>query len=406
MAASPPVTVPHRIGLYLALVQFLFALTWTVYVIFLPALAAQLGLPKRAVLAILLADQLIFVAMDFALGVMADRVTRHVGRLGVAIVIVTIVSAAALMLLPLAAPYGMPGLFLTLTVVWAATSSALRAPPLVLLGKYAARPAMPWLAALTLLGLGLASAIAPYLTILLRNVDPRWPFALTSLALVAATLGIVWVERRLAARTVPPATQARTPPGPPAQGVIRFLCAIALLALGAQIHQFLNSPPLYLRYAKPADMPYLVPVFWIGFNVLLLPASTATRRWGGLVVMCAGSVVAAIAAWLASGAGSLAQLVAIQSVAGGAWGCILASAVAAALAMGHTGREGRVTGALFSMLALAAAARIATVAAGLQPGPASAPWLLWAPVAAWGLAGVVLLTLIGALRGAPLAASR
>src|SRR5690349_17081363 len=165
MAAQPPAAIPHRIGLYLAVVQFLFALTWTVYVIFLPALAAQAGLPKQALLPILLADQLIFVVMDYALGVMADRVSRHVGRLGLAIVGATLVSCTALLLLPMAAPHGAAWLFFGLTAVWAVTSSALRAPPLMLLGKYAARSAVPWLASLTLLGLGIASAIAPYLTL-------------------------------------------------------------------------------------------------------------------------------------------------------------------------------------------------------------------------------------------------
>ena len=58
------------------------------------------------------------------------------------------------------------------------------------------------------------------------------------------------------------------------------------------------------------------------------------------------------------------------------------------------------------MLALAAAARIAMVAAELQPGPASAPWLLWTPVAAWALAGMLLLTLVGTVRGTALAAGR
>jgi hypothetical protein len=40
---------PHRIGIYLAVVQFVFTLTWTVYVIFLPKLAAQAGIQKQAI---------------------------------------------------------------------------------------------------------------------------------------------------------------------------------------------------------------------------------------------------------------------------------------------------------------------------------------------------------------------
>jgi len=38
-------TVPHGIGVYLGVVQFFFTLTWTVYVMFLPQLAARSAVP-------------------------------------------------------------------------------------------------------------------------------------------------------------------------------------------------------------------------------------------------------------------------------------------------------------------------------------------------------------------------
>ncbi|HEU0202269.1 MAG TPA: MFS transporter [Burkholderiaceae bacterium] len=394
--------IPHRIGLYLALVQFFFATTWTVYVIFLPALAAQVGIPKQAVVFILLLDQVIFVLMDFAMGIMADRVARVVGRLGHVILAVTLVSCAAFLLLPfvpgLRAHPAAPWIFLALTVLWAATSSALRAPPLALLGKYAARSAVPWLAALTLFGLGAASAAAPYLTLRLRDLDPRLPFALSSLALAAATLGIVWVERALArgastAAAAPPALAA-----PAATPLFRFVLAVLLVALAAQVHIFLNSAPLYLRHAQPADLPYLTPVFWIGFNLLMLPASLATKRFGGLMVMGAGGAIAAVAAFIAAHSGSLNALVAAQFIAGGGWGCVLMSAVTAAIAIGYTGREGRMTGALFALLALAAVARIAIVASQLDKDAQLAALLHWLPPAAWIAAGVMLLALVSRQR--------
>ncbi len=171
-----------------------------------------------------------------------------------------------------------------------------------------------------------------------------------------------------------------------------------LLGLASQIHVALNSTPLYLRYAKPDDLEYLTPVFSIGFSLLMLPASLATRRYGGLVVMGAGGVVAALASLLALNAGNLDTLVAIQFIAGGAWGCVLMSAMAAALAIGHTGREGKVTGALFSLLALAAFARVAIVAAELNKDPPFIALLGWVPAAAWALAGLLLLLLLPAQR--------
>ena len=381
-----------RVGLYLAGVQFAFTLTWTVYVIFLPRLAAEAGIPKQAVVYILLLDQLIFVLADYATGLMADRVSRVVGRLGWAILGITLVSCAAFVLLPYAAPQGSAALFLTLTVLWAVSSSALRAPPLALIGKYAAQPSVPWLSALSLFGLGLAGAISPYLTIVLRDLDARLPFVISSAALALTTLGIMWAERTLARQAPPQAAAAATPPKPRAP-VVWFFLAILLLGLGFQVHFSLNSAPLYLRHAKPDDLQFLMPVFWIGFNVLMLPASLATKKWGGIAVASFGAVVAAAASFAALRAPDLDTLIALQFVAGGGWGCVLMSAVSAAIAIGHTGREGALTGGLFSLLALAAAARIAVLAAELNKAPHYASMLAWMPVAMWGAGGAILLAL-------------
>ena len=227
------------------------------------------------------------------MGVMADRVSRTLGRLGHVILGVTLVSCLAFLLLPLAAPQGAAWLFLSLTVLWTASSSALRAPPLMLLGKYAAQPQVPWLSALSLFGLGVAGAIGPYLTIALRDVDPRLPFALSSIALALATAGIIWAERALAGGVAPQAQISEVPPRKPAQPMFWFFFAVLLAGLGFQIHFALNSAPLYLRYAKPPDLQYLMPVFWIGFSVLMVPASLATKRYGGLAVTGVGALIAA-----------------------------------------------------------------------------------------------------------------
>ncbi len=385
--------VPHRVGLYLAVVQFFFTITWTVYVIYLPRLALEAGIPKQAVIYILMLDQLIFACMDLAMGVMADRVSRFVGRLGYVVLGVTIFSCVAFLLLPMAAPRGAAWMLLALIVLWSASSSVLRAPPLMLLGKYAARPALPWLSALSLFGLGAAGAISPYLAVVLRNADPRLPFALSSIALALATVGVVWVERRLAATAEPVAAPA-VATAKPVHPLFWFLFGVALLGLGFQVHFAMNSARLYLRFAKPADLDYLMPVFWIGFNLLMLPATLATQRFGALALMGAGAAVGALAAYLAAGAGSLNFLIAMQFIAGGAWGCVLMSAVTAALVIGHTGREGAVTGALFSLLALATLARMAVVAAQLNKDPQFAALLGWMPVASWAIAGALLLLLV------------
>lgn len=344
---------------------------------------------------ILLADQVIFLIMDFSMGLIADRVSKVLGKLGYVILGVTLASCLTFLLLPFVAPQGAPWLFLLVTALWAISSSALRAPPLVLLGKYTPQPQVPWLSALSLLGLGVAFALSPYLTVALRNADPRLPFALSSIALALATAGIMWAERTLA-KTAPAGEAAAEAAvtAKPMQPVFWFLVAVLLLGLGFQIHSSLNSGPMYLRFAKPPDLEHLMPVFWIGFSILMLPASFATKRYGGVAVAAVGAVIAALASFAASQAGNLNTLIVMQLIAGGGWGLVLMSAVAAAIALGHTGREGKLTGGLFSLLALAAFARIAVIAAELNKDPQYAGLLTWTPVAAWSAGGLVLLVLL------------
>lgn len=400
-AMSP--SVPRRVGFYIAVVQFFFALTWTVYVIYLPQLAAQVGIPKSAVIWLLMLDQLVFLVADYACGVASDRMANLNGRFGPAVLAATAVSCLAFLLLPFVAPGGSSVLFVAITVVWAITSSALRAPPLNLIGRYAPKPSQPPLVALSMLGLGLAAAVSPYLGVALRELDPRWPFALSSLALALSTLGIVAAERALQRAAPAAAEPARAPPPQsvcPAVTVstrlpwIPCLMAAVLAALAFQVHVFLNSTPLYLRYVRAADLQHLAPVFWVGFNLGLWPASLATKRHGGIAVMGSTGLLAAMAAALALLSGNLGLLLAAQLLTGLAWAGVLMSAFSTALLFGHTGREGQSSGTLSSVLALATLLRMAALAAGANALPREGGLrqaLDWAPVALWLIAGALLL---------------
>ncbi len=52
-------TSASRTGLYLAVLQLVFTLGWTTYVVYLPKLAADVGLAPAAVIFILMLDQAI-----------------------------------------------------------------------------------------------------------------------------------------------------------------------------------------------------------------------------------------------------------------------------------------------------------------------------------------------------------
>jgi MFS family permease len=357
--------------------------TWTVYVLYLPQLAEQAGIPKQWVPWILIADQLVFAITDVLTGFWLDRVRAGFARIGGWMLGVTAISCAAFLALPFAGASA--GLLLAAISLWAVTSAALRSPPWVLLSRHAATPSIPWLSTLVLTGTALASALAPYLGIALRGVDPRVPFVVSSVTLVATVAGLVLAERRLSGETRGEAQAAR--PAPPAA----LFLALALLALGFQVHFALNSAPRYLQFASQAELPYLMPVFWVGFNLLMFPAVRLVKRTGPADAMALAAASGAVATLLVAAATDLYVLLAAQFLAGGCWGAASVAAYTAAVALGRTGREGRFLGTLFAVLAVAVAARIAAVASGFAQLPAVSALLPWLPEAAWLLAALLLL---------------
>ena len=394
------------VGVYLGVVQFLFAATWIVYVIYLPQLVAQAGLPREAVAWILMFDQLVFVFADYACGVAADRAAKVVGRVGIAVAVATLLSCAAFVALPHVAPQGSALVFIGLIAVWAVTSSALRAPPLALVGRYAAKPTQPLLLACTLIGLGVANAFGPYLGLTLRDIDPRLPFALSSGALALVTIGMVIAERRLRSASAAPAAAAEPVVRPVTDKAVSeptplFALAALFAAMAFQVHVFIDSGPLYVAKASAAALPTLLPIFWVGFNIAMFPFALAARRWAATQVMGVAATAAALAALAANFAPTLPLLIAAQLVAGVAWAGVLVAAFAWALTRGGGGRAGTYAGVLSSVLALATLARMASVSAGLPDAPVYGLALLWWPVIGWLVASALVLALRIATRVPP-----
>jgi hypothetical protein len=243
-----------------------------------------------------------------------------------------------------------------------------------------------------MLGYGLAGAVSPYLGVVLRNQDPRLPFVISGAVLLLTTLALSKVERGLA-QEAPRIGEPAAPAKQFGQVPMFFVGSMVILSLGYQLHFSINSAPFFLRFATPDQLQWLLPVFWIGFNIAMFPASVIVKHRGGLIVMGGAGLLGALAVLGAELAGNLNMLIVAQFIAGAAWGCMLMSAVSAALAIGETGSEGKVIGLVFSALALATFARMAAVAGGLQKLPEYAPLLQWAPVACWSVAGAGLLVI-------------
>lgn len=371
---------------YLGVVQFFFAVTWIIYVIYLPSLAERAGIGREWIPWILVADQVVFAIADVMTGFWLDRVRTNLVRFGGWILGLTLVSGAAFLVLPFFAVNA--GVLLAAVLVWAVTSSALRCPPWALLSRHAATPSLPWLSTLVLTGSALAAAFAPYLGLMLKDIDARIPFVVSTLTLLATVAGLIMVERRLPA---PPTAPASASAAVSAKTVAPFFLALLLMAIGFQVCFSLNAAPLFERYADKTDLPYLMPVFWIGFNLAMLIAAWLAKRLGLIETFALAAAVGALAALWQTFAASITEAIGGQLIAGAAWGVASVATYSCAVGFGRTGREGRFLGALFAVLAIAAFVRIAAYASDLVLEPALRALLTWIPQITWLLAAAVLL---------------
>ncbi|MGO4303322.1 MFS transporter [Cupriavidus sp. RAF12] len=368
-------------------VQCLLAVTWTIYTAFLPQLAAQAGIPRPHVAWILLMDQAVFVVMDCAMGMAADRMASAMQRLGTWILAIAVLSGAAFVLLPQSTS---PALLLGLTALWAATSSALRAPPMVIIARGMQRSA-PMLVSWSVLGIGIAGALGPLLTAGLRNVSPALPFALASAGLIVAVAALRWVDKA-------PHVEARAGAGPDRARIRMlwlFFAAALTLAFGFQVHTTINSAPAYLKFVSSADLVRYMPAFWLGFVACVLLPDTAMFRRApahGLLLVAVVLGVIAFAGFAMSA--TMAGVLVAQCAAGGVWGVVFGAVTHAALRAGHVGREGLLTGMVFAVSALAAFARIAIMLSGIHQRADMADLLRWLPVASWAVAAVLLAAFI------------
>src|SRR5205814_7742710 len=126
--------------------------------------------------------------------------------------------------------------------------------------------------------------------------------------------------------------------------------ALLFLALGFQVHFSLSSAARYVQFAPREQLPYLMPVFWIGFNLLMFPAARIVKRLGVTEAMALAAALGALAMLAGALAPNLVSLLVAQFLAGGCWGAASVAAYSAAVALGRTGREGRFLGTLFAVL--------------------------------------------------------
>jgi hypothetical protein len=372
--------LPRGIAIYLAVVQFFFALGWTVYVVFLPELLERAGIGRSWTPWILALDQAVFAVADLAMGMAMDRARRALRSVGHWLLGLVALSSLAMLAMPAATELGSAA-FLALTLVWVASSAALRAPPFALLGRHAATASIPALAGIVLVGVAAASALAPYLGLQLKGFDPALPFAVASLSILASAGGLVVAERRLAGHSQSPVQSDENPMPFNSTATVGLVAGLLFAVLGFQIQVAINAAEQVARVAGAASLPWLLPVFWGGFAFGFLPAARLGKQLGAARASAAACALGALALMAAAHAGNASVLAVAHALAGAAWAVAIANAFGIAAAYGRCGAEGRYTGILFAAMAVGTLFRIALSLAGVPQAMQSATG--WLAVAAW-----------------------
>ncbi len=375
----------RRTALWATAVQGLFALTWALYVAFLPGLLARAGMEPSFVLLFVLLDQAVFTVADWASGVWADRLARLLNRIGPALTAAAVFSSCALAALPWVAGLGVPALLIAVTVAWTASSSALRAPVFTLLGRVggAARPAGA--VSLALLGIGIAGAVAPLVTRSLAQVDAGLALGACAASLAVAAL---FASRLEAATSTAPQPEKSGAAGASRAPAYFIAGLVAIGAFGVQVHNVLIGA----RVAKSgaAWATWWGPTFWTGFALGLVIASLVGRSKETappLRIGASGLLGGAVAVVVASMADDAMVFGASQLAAGAAWAVYTSVAVRAAMHYGASRGIGSPLGLIFSALAAGVLARVLLTFSGVQ----GEPWVGWVPSLAFVTAGAVLL---------------
>lgn len=389
-----------RTAILVAIIQLFFFSSWVVFITYLGGLLEQVGLGKDLLIRFLIIVHLMLVLSDTAMGYVADRMDRAMGFLGPAIVAINALSCLAFILLPFVASTGdgdsllMKTLFIALILIWVFTSSALRAPPLVLLLKHTTQSAAPLLTALSLFGLALGGGLSSFLATFVKDIDPSIPFLTTGLILFVVSTGLIYMQTLVTRMPKTPLTQSEVEKPLAISAISLLLISGLLLALGFQLHYFLNSNIQYQQFLNNEKLDRFTPLFWIAFILTLYPAAIAAKHFSTIKTMAFATVLGGFGFIMAGLTKALTILIIAQMLIGAAWGIILIGGISAALGLGRTGREGLVLGLWFSMLSTAALVRILIAPSGLGEHGLFQAIQNQLPLALWLMGSVLLIVLV------------
>jgi predicted MFS family arabinose efflux permease len=162
-----------------------------------------------------------------------------------------------------------------------------------------------------------------------------------------------------------------------------------LLACGFQFHVFVGSAVLYRQFVSVENLPWCLPVFWIGFKLMMLIAPSRVGEDKSARFLSGMAVLGCVALLLCLLAPNLPVLLLGQTLLGACWGGCFLAGIRTVQSWPTRWESGLALGGWFCMLSLATAGRISldkmiSLDALLLEKLALLLWLL-AAVAAWKL---------------------
>jgi len=137
------------------------------------------------------------------------------------------------------------------------------------------------------------------------------------------------------------------------------LLVLGLAGFGFQLHAFVNASPLYQLHAGKEQLPWLMPLVWLGFFAMLVAVGPLLKRFGAMPVATGGILLTAAASYAAGVVGNLGMLIFLQLICGAGWAMAFAGLMERASTAGLRGAEGLFMGSFFAVTALCTLLRIA-----------------------------------------------
>lgn len=258
-----------------------FTLSWVIYRVHLPILLNRVGLPEAFAPTLLLVEALLAIAIEPLAGLWSDRL-RHKQSHRLTVVSIGVISASVLFILLLMLPVVFQtslvgqGLMIVALIAWAIAMSLFRSPALSLLSRYAAVPALPLATAGITLAAGLAGAVQPLGTDLLRGLGTPITF-IGSVILLLVTAVTLQSSHPVTVGLVPAAAE---PSRSLSMLQVGLVFSVGLtLTLGFRL-----AIEVWPRIIK-AQVPGFVPTIAVGTllltsAVVALPLGKAALHWG------------------------------------------------------------------------------------------------------------------------------